>query len=79
MDRADIVEFIFTPLVEFEWVKDDALIGLYVPGNTYNCSRQALHDNLRAMCVQWKEEGKIEVFPLTFGKTFVIRTFEEML
>lgn len=74
MDRKGIIEFIFTPTVEFEWVRDGQCVGLYVPGNTYNCSRQEVHDALRDKCAKWKDEGKIKVFPLSFGTNFIIST-----
>lgn len=74
--RERLVEFIFSPLVEFEWAEDGRVIGLYVPGNTYNCSRQPVHDRLRAKCAEWQEEGKIEVAPLIGGRQFVVTEFK---
>jgi hypothetical protein len=80
MERQDLVEFIFTPLVEFKWEENDFLIGHYIPGptTTYNCSRQPIHDALRAKCVEWQAEGKIAIFPLSFGKQFVITSVGEL-
>lgn len=55
-------EFIFTPLVEFSWYRDDVekLVGIYYPGMTYNCTKQPRHDALRKKCEQWKQEGLIK-------------------
>lgn len=69
------MEFKFLPLEEFEWWReyDDGtkdLIGLYVPGNSYNCTKQPRHDALRAKCVVWEQEGKIKVLPL-FNEKFI--------
>ena len=71
-----MIEFIFAPKEQFKWVKETEdsvqMIGLYLPGNTYNCTAKPLHDELREKCKEWEAEGKIEVYPLPPGKSFTV-------
>lgn len=69
------VEFKFVPVQEFEWWRDyddgeKRLVGHYVPGNTYNCTREPRHDMLREKCKEWEAEGKIKKIPLAPGQFF---------
>jgi len=75
-----IIEFKFAPLAAFEWwreltdddgeVLDRTLIGQYLPGMTYNCSKKTNHDALREKCKQWEAEGKIKIMALEKGQEF---------
>lgn len=67
-------EFKFEPLEEFEWVHEGSgqLIGHYYPGMTYNCTKNVRHDPLRLKCSEWVEAGKIRVFPLGKGQSFLV-------
>jgi hypothetical protein len=75
-----IIEFKFAPLEEFEWwreLKDEngsiverSMIGHYLPGMTYNCTKKPVHDALREKCVQWEKEGKIQILALPQGQSF---------
>lgn len=73
-----MMEFKFTPLEPFTWVREypdgsSKLIGSYVPGAVYNCTRGARHDALREQCATWLKEGKIQVFPLAPDVQFVTK------
>lgn len=79
-------EFKWTPLSQFEWkrqvkkngkVVSEQVIGQYIPGMSYNCSRQPVHDALREQCAKWLDEGKIEIINLKPGEYFEIHTVEE--
>ena len=65
-------EFRFYPVEEFYWHDDGRLIGKYIPGNSYNCSRNARHDRLYEKCKQWQAEGKIKVAMLNADEQFRI-------
>ena len=75
-----IKEFKFAPVEEFEWsreildddgeVIESTLIGQYLVGNTYNCTKKPIHDALRAKCVEWEKEGKIVITNLPAGQQF---------
>lgn len=70
-----MMEFKFVPLVDFEWEREyedgtKRLIGHYIPGNTYNCTREPRHDALREVCKTWEAEGKIRRIPLNPGEFF---------
>jgi hypothetical protein len=69
------MEFKFEPLVAFEWKKEDVLVGSYLPGGTYNCSRYPQHDSLRKICEEWEAEGKIRKIPLAPDEKFILNTF----
>ena len=71
------MEFKFTPLETFEWVREyedgsSKLIGQYHPGMTYNCTKEPRHDALRVKCVEWEEKGMIRKIPLTLGEAFKV-------
>lgn len=53
--------FIFTPLAEFSWHREDTdkLVGVYYPGMDYNCTLEPRHDTLREKCKQWEQEKLI--------------------
>ena len=66
------MEFKFSPLEEFSWVRKyedgaETLIGVYHVGAVYNCSKEARHDALREMCKEWKEKGMISTTTLPDG------------
>ena len=75
-----LLEFKFIPLEQFEWwreikdengeVLDRTLIGQYLPGMSYNCTRQTVHDALREKCKAWEKEGKIRIVALANGQEF---------
>jgi len=77
-----ILEFKFEPLEDFEWwrelkdgdgnVIERQLIGQYLVGQSYNCTRKSVHDALRGKCAQWAEEGKIQIKNLAPGEEFRI-------
>ena len=79
-----LMEFKFTPLIEFEWwrqktddegaVIEKNLIGQYLPGMSYNCTKDSRHDALREQCVKWEKEGKIKILALAPGQSF--KTFK---
>lgn len=59
-------EFKFIPIKEFEWWDKDAdgndfMIGQYLPGMSYNCTRFAVHDKLREKCKEWEKDGLIKI------------------
>lgn len=51
------------------------LIGQYLPGMKYNCTKKPIHDILRVQCSRWVEEGKISVDRLPAGQTFSVAKF----
>ena len=70
------MEFRFTPLEQFEWVREyedgsQRLVGQYIPGMTYNCTKEPRHDALREQCKTWEAEGKIRKIPLALGEKFI--------
>ena len=66
-------ECIFAPTQEFEWRREDGfLIGLYVPGNTYNCTRFPVHAKLREKVWEWAQAGMVEIYPLGPFRRFVM-------
>jgi len=71
VDREKLPEFVFTPLVEFTWFRGDALVGRYIPGQDYYCTRQPRHDELREKCVEWEKNGQIKITMLAAGQHFV--------
>jgi len=73
---SEVQEFKFFPLVNFQWVDEDKLMGDYYPGMSYSCTRFPLHDKLRVMCKQWEAEGKIKVMPLQIGQYFEMQKRE---
>lgn len=77
-----LMEFKFAPLTYFEWERtlDDGskqFMGQYHPGMTYNCTKEARHDALRAKCREWESEGKIKVIPLKTGQSLKTIVVEE--
>lgn len=71
VDRATLPEFVFTPLKEFTWFRGDFLVGRYLPGQDYYCTREARHDELREKCVEWEKNGQIKIMMLASGQNFV--------
>ena len=65
-----MIEFRFTPVEPFEWWQDDKLIGQYLPGMSYNCTRHTSHDALRKQCAEWVSDGKINIIGLPPGHYF---------
>lgn len=63
-------EFRFIPLQEFYYYNDGKMVAKYIPGNTYNCRRDAAHDLLREKCREWESEGKIKIVYLVNGQSF---------
>jgi len=63
-------EFIFTPLVEFDYFRGEVLIAHYMPGMTYNCTRHPRHDTLYQKCAEWEQQGKIRKIPLQGAQQF---------
>jgi len=59
--RQQIAELTFRPLAEFPLMNGDMVVATYYPDRQYYCTSEARHDELRAMCAQWLEEGKIEI------------------
>ena len=68
--RENLVEFKFFPLEDFKHEEDGEVKAHYIPGNSYNCSRDPVHDHLRDLCAGWAKEGKIRVVPLAKGEVF---------
>ena len=69
------MEFKFAPKVEFEWHREyedgtTVLVGHYIPGMTYNCTKEPRHDALREKCKEWEADGKIVKIPLAPGEFF---------
>lgn len=80
-------EFKFKPLEEFIWkrqrkdgegnILEEQVIGHYIPGMTYSCTKKLVHEVLRERCKQWLLEGKIEIISLEPGEYFEIHNVEE--
>lgn len=69
------MEFKFVPLEVFDWFREyedgtTVHVGHYLPGNTYNCTKEPRHDALREKCKEWEAEGKIKKIPLHPGEFF---------
>lgn len=68
------MEFKFTPLKDFKWYREidgeKVLIGHYIPGMSYNCTKEPVHDALRIQCEDWETKGMIKVIPLGPGQVF---------
>ncbi len=63
----------FAPKEQFEWWEEGKLIGQYVVGNTYNCSRFDVHAKLRRKLFEWAQEGKVTIMPLGAGQQFLMQ------
>ena len=69
------MEFKFEPLEEFTRVREypdgsKVTIGHYLPGGTYNCTKEPRHDALRDICTKWESEGKIRKVFLKPNQSF---------
>jgi hypothetical protein len=76
------MEFRFVPTRLFEWhrtLEDGTkfLVGQYIPGMSYNCSKSPHHDLLREKCREWSERGRIKIYPLNKEEFITIHPGEK--